>query len=124
MLQERLRLAIQCTWVVLLEEEVEAFWNAAPYQRTPERRDYRNGVYLRNLGTTQGVIEDLPVPRTRNGFHTQFFKRYRRRMAELDETICRMFVGGVSTKGMDAVMEALTASVSARQRSIPAPSNA
>lgn len=107
-LQERLRLAIQYTLIVLLEKEVEAFCNAAPYQRTRERRDYRNGVYLRNLGTTQGVIEDLPVPRTRNGFQTQLFERYQRRMAELDDAICGMFVGGVSTMGVGAVMEALT----------------
>ncbi|MFO3797153.1 MAG: transposase, partial [Anaerolineales bacterium] len=80
----------------------------APYQRTPQRRDYRNGTYERNLETTQGVIEDLPVPRTRGGFRTQLFERYQRRMAELDEAICKMFVAGVSTAGVGAVMEALT----------------
>lgn len=43
LLQERLRLAIKYTLVQVLEEEVDAFVNAAPYQRTPERRDRRNG---------------------------------------------------------------------------------
>lgn len=107
-LQERLRVAIRVTLLTILEEEVEAFCNAAPYQRTPERRDYRNGSYLRDLATTQGVIEDLPVPRTRNGFQTQLFERYQRRMAELDEAICSMFVRGVSTAGVGMVMEALS----------------
>ncbi len=107
-LQERLRLAIRFTLITILEEEVQAFCNAAPYQRTSQRRDQRNGFYLRDLGTTQGVIEDLPVPRTRHGFRTQVFERYQRRMAELDDAICKMFVGGVSAAGVGTVMEALT----------------
>jgi|GEM_PF-1566036 len=107
-LQERMRLAIQYTLITVLEDEVEVFCNAAPYQRTPERRDQRNGSYERDLGTTQGTIEDLPVPRTRHGFQSQLFERYQRRMAELDEAICNMFVKGVSTIGVGTVMEALT----------------
>jgi len=43
--QERLRLAIQYTLVTVLEEEVEIFIQAALYQRTPERKGYRNGFY-------------------------------------------------------------------------------
>lgn len=107
-LREQLRLTIRFTLIAILEEEVEAFCNAAPYQRTPQRRDRRNGVYRRDLATTQGMIEDLPVPRTRQGFRTQLFERYRRRMAELDEAMCSMFVAGVSTAGVGAVMETLT----------------
>jgi putative transposase len=110
LLQERLRLAIKYTLIQILEEEVEAFVNAAPYQRTPERRDYRNGHYERDLGTSMGVIEDLPVPRTRDGFQTELFEHYHRRQAELDEAICKMFVRGVSTAQVGDVVEALTGS--------------
>jgi transposase-like protein len=110
-LRERLRLVIRHTLITILEEEVEAFCNAAPYQRTPQRRDWRNGTYRRDLATTQGVIEELPVPRTRRGFRSQLFERYQRRMAELDEAICGMFVRGVSTAGIGTVMEALTGTV-------------
>ncbi len=107
LLQERLRLAIKYTLVQVLEEEVDAFVNAAPYQRTPERRDQRNGKYERDLGTSLGVIEALPVPRTRRGFRTELFERYHRRQAELDEAILEMFVGGVSTARVGEVVEAL-----------------
>ncbi|GAB4577999.1 MAG: IS256-like element ISRm5 family transposase [Anaerolineales bacterium] len=103
-----MRLALRYTLLCVLEEEVEAVCQAAPYQRTAQRRDYRNGVYERSLGTTQGLIEDLPVPRTRHGFRTQLFERYQRRMAELDKAIGEMFVKGVSTAGVGTVMEALT----------------
>ncbi len=54
LLQKRLRLAIKYTLVQALEEEVEAFVNASPYQRTFERRDYRNGRYER--GTHEELL--------------------------------------------------------------------
>jgi transposase-like protein len=108
LLQERLRLSIQYTFITVLEEEVEAFLNAALYQRTPNRQGHRNGHYERDLVTTLGLIEDLPVPRTRNGFRTELFERYQRRQAELDEAICEMFVRGVSTAQVGQVVEALT----------------
>ena len=55
-----------------------------------------------------GHIANLPVPRTRHGHQTQVFERYHRRRDDLDQAIAAMFVGGVSTKGVGAVMETLT----------------
>jgi transposase-like protein len=109
-LQEQLRLTIKFVLIQVLEEEVDAFVNASRYQRTPERQDYRNGTYERDLGTSMGVVEDLPVPRTRHGFRTELFERYQRRQAELDDAICEMFVGGVSTAKVGDVLEALGSS--------------
>jgi putative transposase len=108
LLQEKMQLAIRHTLITVLEEEVDDFIQAALYQRTPNRKDYRNGHYERDLITTMGEIEDLPVPRTRSSFHTELFERYQRRQAELDESICAMFVKGVSTTGVGEIIEALT----------------
>ena len=108
LLQERMRLAIRHTLISVLEEEVEGFIQAALYQRTPSRQDYRNGHYERNLITSVGELEDLPVPRTRNGFRTELFERYQRRQTELDEMIGEMFVQGVSTAQVGHVVEILT----------------
>jgi putative transposase len=108
LLQERMRLAIRHTLISVLEEEVEGFIQAALYQRTPNRQDYRNGHYERNLITSVGELEDLPVPRTRNGFRTELFERYQRRQTELDEMIGEMFVQGVSTVQVGNVVEILT----------------
>lgn len=108
LLQEQMRLAIRRTLITVLEEEVNEFIQAGLYQRTSQRKGYRNGYYERDLVTTAGAIEDLPVPRTRNGFHTQLFESYHRRQAELDEAICDMFVQGVSTGKVGNVVEALT----------------
>lgn len=110
LLQEKLKLAIQYTLIQALEEEVEEYIQAAPHERTANRRDHRNGSYRRGLGTSMGEIEDLPVPRTRKGFQSQLLDRYRRRQAELDESICQMFVQGVSTAQVGNIVESLSGS--------------
>ncbi len=110
LLQEKMKLAIRYTLIQALEEEVEAYIQAAPYERTQNRQDHRNGTYPRSLGTSLGEIEDLPVPRTRKGFASQLFDRYRRRQAELDESICQMFVQGVSTAKVGTIVESLSGS--------------
>ena len=108
LLQEKLRAAVRMTLMTILEEEVEAYLQAGRYERTPNRQDRRNGHYSRNLGTGVGQIDDLSVPRTRNGHRTQVFKRYKRRQQELDTAICEMFVSGASTEQVGQVMESLT----------------
>jgi transposase-like protein len=108
LLQAKLREAVRYTLIAVLEAEVEALIGAAPYQRTNQRRDYRNGHYERDLITGMGLVKTLPVPRTRKGHQTQVFERYQRRQAQLDEAICDMFVGGVSTRRVGQVVESLT----------------
>jgi transposase-like protein len=108
LLHDQLRQAVRVTLVAILDAEVEAFIGAGPYERTPWRRDRRNGTYARDLDTSVGRISDLPVPRTRGGFRTQLFERYHRRRAELDQSIGEMFVRGVSTRQVGPVLEALT----------------
>jgi transposase-like protein len=110
MLTERLREAVRSALITVLEEEVTAVIGAKPYERTGERRDYRNGSYSRDLETTMGLIQDLPIPRTRSGHQTQVFERYHRRRDELDSAIGEMFVKGVSTAKVGEVMETLTGS--------------
>jgi len=58
LLQEQMRLKIRLTFKAVIEEEVNEFIQAALYQMTPERRDYRNGQDERVLVTTSGKIED------------------------------------------------------------------
>lgn len=108
MLRERMLLAIRTTLIATLEEEIEAFVAASFYKHAPQRRDHRNGYYARNLGTSMGEIEDLPVPRSRKGFRTQLFERYRRRQAELDSAILDMFVNGISTQKVGNTLEQLS----------------
>ena len=54
------------------------------------------------------MIDNLPIPRTRGGFHTQLFERYQRRMTDVDTLLRDMFVGGVSQQTVGAVVEQVT----------------
>ncbi len=110
MLHERLREAVRIALISVLEEEVTAFIGALPFERSQQRRDQRNGHYKRDLETSMGQITDLPVPRTRGGYHTQVFQRYHRRRDELDTAIGQMFVDGVSMAKVGPVVETLTGS--------------
>src|SRR2546426_12134273 len=60
-------------------EELDAFIGAAWGECSPKRKGYRNGTYTRDLVTSTGRLEDIKVPRDREGqFHTQAFERYSR----------------------------------------------
>ena len=107
MLREKMRLAVQMTLLTVLEEEVTAWVGAERYKRQKTRRDYRNGSYSRDLGTSVGPVK-LQVPRTRKGFTTQVFTKYERRQAELDRAIGEMFVQGVSTRRVGEIVGALS----------------
>jgi putative transposase len=59
----------------------------------------RNGYYQRTLDTQYGRIEDLSVPRDRNGeFQTQLFAPYQRHTGWLEEAIIKMYQSGMSTR--------------------------
>lgn len=110
MLTSEIREAVRTTMVAVLEAEVTALVGALPFERSPMRRDQRNGHYRRDLDTSVGLIEQLPVPRTRRGHKTQLFERYARRRPEVDRAISEMFIKGVSTRQVGEVLEALSGS--------------
>jgi transposase-like protein len=106
--RKQVRQAIRATFIAILEEEVRQFIGADRYERTTARRDHRAGYRSRTLGTTAGVIDDLLVPRTRGGFHTQLFDQYQRRLPEVDGLMRDMFVGGLSQQTVGTVVEQIT----------------
>src|SRR5260370_40195583 len=88
-----------------LEQCIGASWGECP----PNRRGYRNGSYTRDLVTPTGRIEDLKVPRDREGeFHSQVFERYNRYEPEVAEALTQMFVSGTSTHKVGEVAATLT----------------
>lgn len=92
----------------VMQEELQALLGASWGEITPERKGYRNGYYTRDLGTTQGVIEDLKVPRDREGvFQTQVFENYARYEPQVEEGLRQMFIAGVSTAKVGEVAEQL-----------------
>jgi len=69
------RLAVSAVQVLIeqvMREELEACIGASWGECTPKRRGKRLGSYTRDLVTSTGRIEDLKVPRDREGeFHTE-----------------------------------------------------
>src|SRR5437667_8834260 len=92
----------------VMREELEQCLVAAWGECTAERKGYRNGSYTRDLVTKTGRIEDLSVPRDREGqFHTQVFERYGRYEPEVAQALTEMFVSGTSTHKVGKVAEKL-----------------
>jgi putative transposase len=93
----------------VMREELEQCIGASWGECTPERRGYRNGSYTRDLVTPTGRIEDLKIPRDREGqFHSQVFERYSRYEPEVAEALTQMFVSGVSTHKVGEIAATLT----------------
>ena len=77
-------------------------------ESSPKRNGYRNGSYTRDLLTATGRLEDLQVPRDREGqFHTQVFDRYSRDAPQVAQGLKEMFVAGVSTHKVGQVTQTL-----------------
>src|SRR6266700_2083479 len=92
----------------VMREELENCVGAEWGECTPERKGYRNGYYTRDLVTKTGCIEDLSVPRDREGhYRTQVFERYGRYEPEVAEALTEMFVSGTSTHKVGKVAQTL-----------------
>jgi putative transposase len=100
--------AVRTVLELVMREELDAFIGAAWGECSPKRKGYRNGTYTRDLATATGRLEDLKVPRDREGqFHTQAFERYQRYEPHIAEGLTQMFVAGVSTQKVGEVAETL-----------------
>ncbi|MGI6441709.1 MAG: IS256 family transposase [Peptoniphilaceae bacterium] len=80
---------------------------AQKYERTEERKAYRNGSRERSLKTRIGTIT-LDVPRLRSGeFSHELFERYQRAEQALVLTMMEMVLQGVSTRKVTKITEEL-----------------
>src|SRR5260370_5182641 len=97
-LRELSRSALRVVLEGVMREELDALIGIGWGDSNPKRKGYRNGFYSRDLVTTSGRIEDVQVPRDREGqFHTQVFERYRRYEPQLAQGLTELFAAGTST---------------------------
>src|SRR5215469_8307849 len=100
--------AVRTVLELVMREELDAFIGAAWGECNPKRRGYRNGTYTRDLATATGRLEEITVPRDREGqFHTQAFERYQRYEPHIAAGLTQMFVAGVSTHKVGEVAQTL-----------------
>ena len=104
---EAFKQLLQTSLNKILQAESAEQLKAAPYERSEERTDCRNGSRDRDLNTRVGRIT-LHVPRHRNvPFKTLVFDNYSRSEAALVASMAEMVVNGVSTRKVSRVMETL-----------------
>jgi len=90
-----------------MEKERDEYLQAAAYERSNDRIDYRNGYYEREIVMSIGKLT-LKVPRTRNGeFSTSVFEKYARHDQALVLSMIEMVVNGVSTRKVTQIVEQL-----------------
>lgn len=104
---EFLRQIVERVLQQLLEAQITEHIGAAPYERTDQRKGYRNGYKERTLKTRVGTLE-LMVPQDRDGtFSTSLFAHYQRNEKALVLSLMEMYVEGVSTRKVKEVTEEL-----------------
>lgn len=82
-----------------MREELDTLIGVGWGESGPDRKGYRNGFYTRDLDTTTGRIEDLQVPRDREGqFQPQVFERSRSSEPQVAQSLTEMFVAGASSR--------------------------
>ncbi len=97
----RIREAIQIT----VQEELAEALGCEAYERSHERRGYRNGTQRRRVTTANG-LQELDVPRGRlidedgnsREFRSAILPRYARRTLEVDEAILGAYLAGANTR--------------------------
>jgi len=89
-----------------MQTEVAQQLEAAEYQRTGNRRGYRNGTKPRKLSTRIGTL-DLSVPQTRGcePYHPSMFARWQRSERALLVACAEMYFQGVSTRKVQKVLD-------------------
>ena len=102
------RSLLKDTMQICMDQEMIEYTQTLKYQRTENRLDYRNGYYSRRLETELGPIDSLSVPRSRLGlFRSKVFQYYQRRQRAVNETICNVFLAGVSTRDVSLSLKPL-----------------
>jgi transposase-like protein len=91
----------------LMIAEREQHINAAPYERSSNRRDYSNGFKDKKLLTRNGELE-LQVPQVRSGdFYPSCLEKGERTEQALKLVFAEAYIQGVSTRRMKHLTEEL-----------------
>lgn len=90
-----------------LQQEFDRFLGAGRWERSDERRGWRNGSKRRRLHTRVGTIE-LRIPKDREGrFQPSLFERYQRSEKAFVLALVEMYIQGVSTRKVQKGVEQL-----------------
>jgi len=90
-----------------MKAERQQYLGAAPYQHSPERTGHANGYKPKTMATRLGPIT-FEVPQVREGgFYPNALEKGLRSERALTQTLAEMYVKGVSTRKVSAIVEQL-----------------
>jgi len=93
-----------------MQAEREPYLGAAPYQRSVERRGHANGFKPKTVQTRVGEIQ-FDIPQVRDGgFYPSALEKGLRSERALHLTLAEMYLQGVSTRKVSAIIEQLCGS--------------
>lgn len=93
-----------------MQAEREKFLGAAPYQRSPDRRGQANGFKPKMVKTRVGEVQ-FDIPQVRDGdFYPSALEKGLRSERALHLTLAEMYLQGVSTRKVSAIIEQLCGS--------------
>src|SRR5207237_570854 len=88
----------------------EKYLGAAPYQRSAERRGHANGYKPKTVQTRVGDVQ-FAIPQVREGgFYPSALEKGLRSERALHLTLAEMYLQGVSTRKVSAIIEQLCGS--------------
>ena len=90
----------------VMQAEAAEHLNAAPHERTDDRKGYRNGSKPRRLATRVGELElDVPQVRGCEPYSPSLFNKWQRSERALLVACGEMYFQGVSTRNVQQVLE-------------------
>jgi putative transposase len=102
-LPELIRIVINAA----MQAERQQYLRAAPYQHTPDRLGHSNGFKPKTVSTRMGEIT-VDIPQVREGgFYPEALEKGQRSERALTLTLAEMYVQGVSTRKVSAIVEQL-----------------
>ena len=105
-LPELIRIVINAA----MQAERQQYLRAAPYQHTPDRQGHANGLQAKD-GQDPPGRNHLDVPQVREGgFYPEALEKGQRSERALTLTLAEMYVQGVSTRKVTAIVEQLCGS--------------
>ena len=111
----RLRKRVLEVIELVMEEELDEALGCRSYERSEERRGYRNGTETRRVTTALGTRE-LGVPRGRvrdeetgeeKEFRSELLPRYQRRTREVDEALLGTYLSGANSRRIRKALKPL-----------------
>lgn len=113
-LTEALRRDLRERIELIMTEEVDAAFGAGAYERVQTRQGYRHGAKEREISTAEGKAV-VSVQRGRwfekhgdnNEYHSHMLPRYAKRAKAVNAALIGMYLGGVNTRRVKAVLRPL-----------------